>query len=210
MKPVTMNASMLRMILIVVMLLIVGLTVGGFYFAQGKLREYATSISVLKADAEASSSNVQLYRTIENKLDEEKNTIAEAKEIVAESQEYQYQDQIVRDLTQISRDTGVVITGFTFSETEATPTTPGAAPVATPPTTGTTPSATPQAAGAGALNSRKVDVAIQSPLDYNTIMNFIRKIEQNKLKMQIASVSLAKGDGNEVTSQSFSIEVYVQ
>lgn len=206
----SLNAASLRILLFGLIALVIVGTAGAFYFVQGRMRVYADSISVLNADVEAGAQNIQTLKTLEKRLDEE-NAIAEkARAIVAESQEYVYQDSIVTDISKIARLSGVVVKNFTFSEASSSPTAPatGAAPAA--PTTPIAP--TMPTASASTVNTRTVNVDLVSPVSYTSVMNFIRQIEKNPLKMQISSVSLQKFDENPalVVPQSFTIKVYVR
>lgn len=199
MSSKALTATKLRLILFISMVLIIVAATVGFYFAQQKLAEYATAISSLNASAQAGNENLQTLRSLENKLNEEREAMTKARSIVAQSQQYLYQDQIVKDLSKIAGDNGVVITQFDFAS-NGTDTSGGSAPAAT----------APSQAPASGLKSETVTVTIKSPLQYSALMNFIKAIELNPLKMQIASISLTKDEGSAVTSQTFAIEVYVK
>jgi hypothetical protein len=198
----TLTATKLRLLLIIGMILIVVSAIAGFYFAQQMLSKYASEISNLNANAEAGNDNIQTLRSLEDQLANEREAMTKARSIVAQSQQYLYQDQIVEDLSKIAGDSGVVITQFDFASTTGTPgATSGST---TPPPASSTPSVT------SGLKSETVNVTIKSPLQYTALMNFIKAIELNPLKMQIASISLTKDEGSTVTSQAFTIEVYVK
>lgn len=204
MSSKALTATKLRLFLFIGMILIaVGASVG-FYFAQQKLAEYAAAISDLNASAQAGNDNLQTLRSLKDRLDGEREVMTKARSIVAQSQQYLYQDQIVKDLSKIAGDNGVVITQFDFASSGAG--TPGATGTTTP---GTTTPAAPSSPSSG-LKSETVNVTIKSPLQYSALMNFIKAIELNPLKMQIASIALTKGEGSTVTSQAFAIEVYVK
>jgi hypothetical protein len=200
-----MTATKLRFVLSITMLLILVVIVGGFYFAQVQLRNYGRSISQLNADAASGDKNLQILRSLEDKLKAEAPTIKKAQSIVAESKQYKYQDEIVQDLSRNATVSGVTISGFAFTSANATA--PGTTSAQT----------TAPAANSSGLRSQTVTVSIVSPVSYDNIMLFIKSIELNPLKMQIASVSLSryidtdnKFNGNAVTPESFTIEVYVR
>lgn len=201
MKKQSLNARRLRIILFIVMVLVVLGAGGGFYYAQQQLSGYAQAISRLNADAQAGDKSIQTLRSLENWMKEEFETIEKTRDIVAESREYRYQDQIVKDISRIGESSGVTITGFDFL---------AAAPTATAQTPTTTTPAAPLTPTTSGLKSQTVGVTIKSPVDYSSLMDLIRKIERNPLKMQLASVALTKDKGGAVTSQTFSIEVYVR
>jgi hypothetical protein len=208
----SLTASKLRTILMISIVAVIVAVSAGFYFFQKQLKAYATEISVLNADAKAGSDDLQALQSLQNTLEEEQGAIEKARSIVAESQKYQFQDQIVNDISNIASDNGVVVTQFNFAggqesaDGTTAPATSGAA-AATPAADTQTPDAKPTPSS---LKTESVSVSIESPLPYNRLMNFIRAIEQNSLKMQIASVSLTKEEGSNVTTQSFNLEVYVR
>lgn len=200
MKRAALTARSLRIILAIAIVLILAVSVAGFYFAQKELRSYSATISQLNADAKSGDNNITAYRNLSIELQKNQASAEKAKSIVAQSKEYKYQDQIVQDLSAIAAKSKVTILSYSFGATTAAS---GAATAPAPTTT------TPTAPASG-LNTKSVSVTINSPLEYTSLMAFIREIESNPLKMQIGSVSLTKGTGTTVASQGFTIEVYVQ
>ena len=203
-----MTATKLRLLLIIGMAMLAVVSSAAFYFIQQRLAEYASEISVLNATAKSGNSDLQTLRSLETRLDEERNAITKARSIVADSQQYRYQDQIVTDIARIAGDSGVVVTQFDFSGASTggttTPTTP------TPQPSTTTPGSS--ATGTSSLKSETVNVTIKSPVSYNALMNFIKAIETNPTKMQIATISMTADAANpsQVSPQSFTIKVYVR
>ena len=198
----SMSASRLRMLLSVGIVGIVAAVAGGFFYAQQNLSAYASEISKLNADAESGDTNVQTLKNLQKRLAQEQATIRNARSIVADSATYS--DQVIGDITRIAAESGVEITSFGFvdaSGTSSGTTAPAAAPV--------TPT-TPTAAGPSGVTKKVVSVTLKSPLRYSNLMNFIRSIESNDLKMQFASVNMTKDEGDMVATQTFSIEVYVR
>lgn len=225
MKSVSLNARMLRIILVVSLLLLAGCGIAGFYYMQTILRKDAMEISALNTEAAASEGKITALINIQKYLEEHKDDQLKAAEIVAESKQYKYQNEIIDAVSAIASKSGVTVSSYTFNEAPtgaggaATP--PAAQPTPAP-TTPTTPDAA-AAGGAGAatpaatLNSKTVTVAIKNPVDYKSLMSFIRRIEQNNTKMQIANVSISRAtsEGGEdisssVTTNAFEIEVYVK
>ncbi len=201
-----MNASRLRNILAVSVVVLIVTIAGGFLFAQRNLNAYATQISTMNADAKSGDTNIQTLLNVQKRLEQEQSTIANARSVVADSATFS--DLVVNDISRIASESGVSITGFEFVEsaTAGTVTTPTTAP-ATPGAPG---AAAPVATVPGGVSKRVVSVSLESPLRYASLMEFIRKIETNDLKMQFASVSMTKDDGDKVATQTFSIEVYVR
>jgi uncharacterized protein (UPF0333 family) len=202
------SATKLRLLLSISIALLIAAMIGSFLFIHSKLNTYASEISALNADAQSGDANIQTLKTVQERLDAEKRTIVDARSIVAESANFS--DVAISNISRIAKDTGVNITSFEFADSSSN--------ASTTPTSATTPAAaTPGTADAGApataasgITKRVVTVTIESPLPYNKLMDFIRRIETNDLKMQLSSVSMAKGEGNNVSTQTFSIEVYVR
>lgn len=200
-----MTATRLQLILSVVMILIVVATSAGFWFIQRNLREYASAISVLNANANSGDQNLKTLNGLQARLDAERMAIDGAHALVAD--QATYADQVIADLTRIAAAAGVRITSFEFVEDVAAPTAPAAGTTATLPAAGATPIS--PAAPAGVVK-KTVSVSIESPLSYSELMKFLSGIETNPLKMQIPSVTMTKGENTDVTTQQFSIEVYVR
>jgi hypothetical protein len=202
MSPKNLTPTKLRLMLTGSLFLT--LTAAGviFYFANTSLRSVATSVSHKVADANASRNNLENLKRIQKFLAEQKDTIARVNSIVADSQSYQYQDQIILDLNAYAAKAGISITNFDFGATDAAAAAPAAG------TTGTAPA---ESTASGSVKSTTVSVAVANPVDYVSLLKFIKSIEQNLTKMQISNVSLSKGSAaNEVTTDTLSIEIYVQ
>lgn len=199
----SMTASRLRIVLSVSIALIIVAIAGGFLYAQRSLGTYASQISTMNADAQSGDTNIQTLRGLQTRLEQEQSTIASARSIVADSATFS--DQAVNDITRIANESKVKITSFEFIESATTGTTAPAPTTATP---GGAPQSAPVTAGG--VTKKVVSVTLESPLPYARLMDFIRRIETNDLKMQFASVSMAKELGANVTTQTFSIEVYVR
>jgi len=200
----TMTAKRLRVILLISMLLVVAGMAGGFLFVERNLRSYATTISRLNADAQSGDQNIQTLKNLQVRIASEQDTIAAARSIVADNTTYA--KQVIDDISRIASESGVAVTSLEF------PKDAGAAAGATAPTTpvatpGQTVTTTPTPAG---VTKKTVTVSVQSPLKYSSLLSFIQKIESNDLKMQLTSVTLAKEKGDSVTTQTFTIEVYVR
>lgn len=200
-----MTATTLRLVLSIAIFLVAGVSIAGFGFFSGSLKNYAEEVSKTNGEAQASDTNIQSLQKTQAELEKYKDTAIRAQSIVSESASYQYQDQITRDLNNYAAQAGLVITGFTFDSTAtaaapAAPTTPGA-------------TATPQAAAAPAgLNSKTVTIQLESSVPYKSLLSFMNMIEENLTKMQIAKVTLAKSSDNDenVAGQTLAIEVYVK
>lgn len=196
-----MTASRLRLVLmgsIVLLALLIGF---GFYSAQSFLHNFAVTVSHAQEDANASESDISTLQKLEDKLAEDELVIERTKKIVADSKAYEYQDQIIADLNAYAAKSGVAITGFTFTDSNAAPSS-----AASPEATGT--AAEPAIPG---LKSTSVSVQLATPTKYDRLMRFVGHIEQNLTKMQLASLTLSKGQAkDEVTTSELVIGVYVK
>lgn len=173
-----------------------------FYFANTSLRQVATAVSHKVADADASRNNLENLKKIEKFLSEQKTTIERVNSIVADSQSYQYQDQIIIDLNTYASQAGIAISSINFGGA-STSGAPASGQVATD-----TPTASP---AAGSVKSTSVSVTVENPVDYNSLLRFVKSIEQNLTKMQISKISMSKGsEGNDVSTDTLNIEVYIR
>ncbi|MEP7204865.1 MAG: hypothetical protein ABI716_01580 [Candidatus Saccharibacteria bacterium] len=183
----------LRSLLIVIAIILLVLSVGGFYFGQDWLRTFAGTVSQKIADSQASGTDVQSFKKLQADLEARKAIIAKANSIVASSQNYQ--DQTIRDLTKYANYANISITNYDFAQaatTAATPTSP---------------------AQSAATGSSSVTISIASPISYTKLMKFMSAIESNTPKMQISSVNLGRapdGNSDSVKTDKLTIEVYTR
>ena len=196
-----MTAKRLRVVLLILIFLVLAAIVGGFIFAQQNLRGYAATISVLNADAQSGDKNIETLRKLETTLSEKQSAVASAHELVADNSTYA--DAAIGDISRIAAESGVAISSFEFIDTAPSTAAPSAAPTTAAPTQ----SAATAPAG---VTKKTISVAVESPLKYSNLLNFIQGIETNKLKMQIATVTMTKDQDDMVGTQTFSIEVYVR
>jgi hypothetical protein len=190
------TASTFRLILSASLVVITGIGITLFSLANDQLRSVATDVSHVVVDANASQDNLTTLEKIKKTLASEQDVVTRTNQIVAESKSYEYQDQIVTDLNGYASKAGITITNLDFSagtaKTPAATATP-AAPVTT-----------------SGLHSTSVTVTIQNPVGYNQLLQFIKSLEQNLTKMQVSKVSLSRGEGGNITSDAFAIEVYIK
>lgn len=202
-RPLT--ATGLRLILSISLFAVAFLAGGAFLLVQRSLKDVATTVSHTVVDANASRDNVQTLQQIQRQLVTDKDVVERTRSIVADSQSYQYQDQIITDLNDYANQSGIVITNMDFAADQAA--TPGTTSSSSSSITTPTPK-TPTPAG---VKSTSVSIALKNPVDYNSLLRFIKSIEQNLTKMQISRVSLAKdSSGKGVTSETLTIEVYIR
>ena len=204
-----MTAKRLRIILIIVVVSVIAGVAGGFLFVQKNLAGYAKQISQLNADAETGDQSIETRKKLETRLDSEQSTIDAAQSIIGDSSSFA--DRIVGDVTRIAAESGVKITSFEFIDTPAAAAGGTATTTPAPTTPAPTGAAAPTTATVPAgVTKKSISVSIETPLAYDKFMNFIKKIESNDLKLQIADVKLTAGDKGTVGTQSFSIGAYVR
>ena len=204
MKSTAINAQLLRYILLALLLVILLAAGAGFYFTHGQLLAYAKETSELNAKADMSEQNIRSLRQIQTYLDSHKTDVTNAEEIVAESKLYRYQDEIIKDISAMAAQSDIPLQQFDFED--------GVSPSAAPATPGAAAAPAAAAASAPGIKSTTVSVTIAGPVNYRKLLSFIQRIEQNRFKMQIASIGLTvdpKSKEN-VTSDSFKIEVYIK
>jgi TolA-binding protein len=202
------TASKLRIILSASLFLTSGLTVALFYFGREQLATTATSVSHAVADSNASQDNIASLKKLEQELNNNQDVMERTTKITADSQGYNYQNQIITDLYDHANKAGLEIDTIDF-KSASTATQTGDTSTATPPA-GTT--ETPDAGGTPAgLKPVNVTLTLRNPVGYENLLRFIRSLEQNLTKMQIAQVGLTKAtDGDAVTTEALTIELYVR
>lgn len=178
----TMNAMKLRGILIFLIVLVIGLSAVGFYFAQGWLRTYAVSVSQFVAESTVSGNDVQSLETLQQELVAQQDIITKVTSIIAPRQNYQ--NQVIKDLDTYAAKAGIGELDYGF---------------------------TPDAA-AGAAASTSVIVTLESPVSYEKLLRFMSDIESNLPKMQISQINLSRipGDNTSVRTDQLTIEVSTQ
>lgn len=170
MKKSKMTAVALRGILGTMIVIIIGLTGLGFYFAQNWLSDLAIDVSHTIADSTSSGNNIQALHKLQEELESRQDIISRANSLFTSKQTYQI--QAVNDLTAYATATGISISNFTF------PTTPT-----------TTKSTTTDA-------TTVVTLTLSNPVRYDSLIRFMQAIEGNLPKMQISSINLSRIEGD--------------
>lgn len=192
------DAPTLRLVLLGTIVLLAGVSAVCFWLFYGTLNEYSNKVNQDVTKASVSTHDINKLKALEAQLEDEAVAFTRAKNIVAESREYQYQDQIIEDINAFAKAAGIKIIGYTFS----TGTQSGQA------ATGTTQPSTPPPNG---LKVTTASINVESPVDYHSIMKFIRSIELNLTKMEVTGVTLTKTPGTDrVSVAPMIIEVYTR
>lgn len=191
----SMTATKLRVILAICMLTISLLAAGLFYVGYHQLKALATDVRNSVGVANASKNSLTSLQQTEQDLKANQDIVTRASRVVADGQDYAYQNMIITDLQTYANRTGLTINTIDFSANSAN--------------TGT--SAAP-AADSGTSKTAKVTVTLKNPVNYDNLLHFMRSIEQNLTKLQIANIGLSKAgdDAKSVTTNSLSIELYTK
>jgi hypothetical protein len=190
-----------RIFLSILFVLSIALVVTATWYGMQYLTTTANDVKIIVNEAATNGTKLATLRKDTNELEKYKDARDLAKNIVAESREYQYQDTIVADLSEYARKTNITVLGYTFEGAPAAGIGATSAPVS-----GTS---------VAGLKTTRVNVAFKNPVDFKTLMQFVKSIESNKTRMQIASISLSRMTGDSVSttnvnSDSLTIEVYIK
>ena len=198
-KPIV-TATSLRLILSISLFAVAGLGVVLFSFAYSSLKDVAVDVSHSIADADASRNNLQNLQKLQRDLVSKQEAVKRAESIVAESRSYEYQNQIINDLNDYATRAGIGITTIDFTNSQDGSTAPAT------PTAPAAPSTT-----VNGVKSTFVSITLKNPVDYAGVLRFLKSIEQNLTKMQVANVGLSKAtDSDGVSTDALSIEVYIK
>ncbi len=184
-----------RNVLFVLLALSVAVSCFVFINVKDRLQTYTNSVLSASAKAQDSNDHLQELQKLQQMLEDDSIAVNRASKIVADSEQYQYQGQIIDDITSYATKAGVIISGFTFINSDD-------ASQGNPQTQENLP---------GGLKSTSAVIAVQNPVDYKAAMKFIHSIEDNLTKMNITSISVAASPGNnKVMLNPITIEVYMR
>jgi len=185
MKKTGLTAVGLRGILVTLIVLLIGLSGAGFYFAQKWLTEFSKTVSQTIANSSTSGHDVQSLKQLQEDLAAKQDIITKATNIATTTDNFQTQS--IQDLGTYADLSGVKITNYSF-----------------PPAT--------QAAGTAAKSATSITLTLQSPMSYVSLLKFMNYIENNLPKMQISTITLSRVEGNStsVRAESMTVEVYTR
>lgn len=195
----TLNASVARIIMALLLLVILAAMVGSVIVAYSFLSKTSDDVGKLQTEAIAIESKIQNLLALKSQLDKNSEIAKKAKNIVSESKMYQYQNQIVRDLSTYADRAGIPIRSFTF-QTEST------AAKSTTPTSKKPTGATP-----AGVKSTFVSIQLGENIDYVRFLHFLDLIEKNVTRMQLSGISISRGANNhELLVQALEVKVYTR
>ncbi|MCC9312831.1 MAG: hypothetical protein KFF74_01460 [Candidatus Nanosynbacter sp.] len=192
------NASIARIILSLLLLIILSAMVGLVIFAYSFLSKTSEEVGKMQTEAIAVDAKIQSLLASKSQLDRNSDTVKKAKNIVSESKLYQYQNQIIQDLNTYADRAGIPIKAFSFQNE---PTTSAK--------TATSSKRTP--ASPAGVKSTFVSIQLGDHIDYTKFLHFLSLIEKNVTRMQLLGVSISRGANNhEISIQSLEVKVYTR
>ena len=192
------NASIARIILSLLLLIILSAMVGLVIFAYSFLSKTSEEVGKMQTEAIAVDAKIQSLLASKSQLDHNSDTVKKAKNIVSESKLYQYQNQIIQDLNTYADRAGIPIKAFSFQNE---PTTSAK--------TATSSKRTP--ASPAGVKSTFVSIQLGDHIDYTKFLHFLSLIEKNVTRMQLSGVSISRGANNhEISIQSLEVKVYTR
>lgn len=192
------NASIARIILSLLLLIILSAMVGLVIFAYSFLSKTSEEVGKMQTEATAVDAKIQSLLASKSQLDRNSDTVKKAKNIVSESKLYQYQNQIIQDLNTYADRAGIPIKSFSFQNepTTSTKTATSSKQISTSP---------------AGVKSTFVSIQLGDHIDYTKFLHFLSLIEKNVTRMQLSGVSISRGANNhEISIQSLEVKVYTR
>ena len=192
------NASIARIILSLLLLIILSAMVGLVIFAYSFLSKTSEEVGKMQTEAIAVDAKIQSLLASKSQLDRNSDTVKKAKNIVSESKLYQYQNQIIQDLNTYADRTGILIKAFSFQNEPTT-------------STKTATSSKRTSTSPAGVKSTFVSIQLGDHIDYTKFLHFLSLIEKNVTRMQLLGVSISRGANNhEISIQSLEVKVYTR
>jgi hypothetical protein len=192
------NASIARIILSLLLLIILSAMVGLVIFAYSFLSKTSEEVGKMQTEAIAVDAKIQSLLASKSQLDRNSDTVKKAKNIVSESKLYQYQNQIIQDLNTYADRAGIPIKSFSFQNEPTT----SAKTATSSKQTSTSPAG---------VKSTFVSIQLGDHIDYTKFLHFLSLIEKNVTRMQLSGVSISRGANNhEISIQSLEVKVYTR
>ena len=192
------NASIARIVLSLLLLIILSAMVGLVIFAYSFLSKTSEEVGKMQTEAIAVDAKIQSLLASKSQLDRNSDTVTKAKNIVSESKLYQYQNQIIKDLNTYADRAGIPIKAFSFQNEPTT-------------SAKTTKSSKRTPANPAGVKSTFVSIQLGDHIDYTKFLHFLSLIEKNVTRMQLLGVSISRGANNhEISIQSLEVKVYTR
>lgn len=192
------NASIARIVLSLLLLIILSAMIGLVIFAYSFLSKTSEEVGKMQTEAIAVDAKIQSLLASKSQLDRNSDTVKKAKNIVSESKLYQYQNQIIQDLNTYADRAGIPIKSFSFQNEPTT----SAKTATSSKQTSTSPAG---------VKSTFVSIQLGDHIDYTKFLHFLSLIEKNVTRMQLSGVSISRGVNNhEISIQSLEVKVYTR
>jgi len=192
------NASIARIVLSLLLLIILSAMVGLVIFAYSFLSKTSEEVGKMQTEAIAVDAKIQSLLASKSQLDRNSDTVKKAKNIVSESKLYQYQNQIIKDLNTYADRAGIPIKAFSFQNEPTTSAKTAKSSKRTP-------------ASPSGVKSTFVSIQLGDHIDYTKFLHFLSLIEKNVTRMQLLGVSISRGANNhEISIQSLEVKVYTR
>lgn len=192
------NASIARIVLSLLLLIILSAMVGLVIFAYSFLSKTSEEVGKMQTEAIAVDAKIQSLLASKSQLDRNSDTVKKAKNIVSESKLYQYQNQIIKDLNTYADRAGIPIKAFSFQNEPTT-------------SAKTVKSSKRTPASPAGVKSTFVSIQLGDHIDYTKFLHFLSLIEKNVTRMQLLGVSISRGANNhEISIQSLEVKVYTR
>lgn len=208
----TLTASLVRIIMSLLLLVIIIAMAAGTYFAYSALQKTADEVASMRIEATEVDKKIQNLLSLKEQLDDNSLAAKKAAQIVAESKSYMYQNQAINDLSIYASRAGVPITSFTFKDSSAK--TSSGKSSSTSAANKDSSASSAKAPGAAATSGPKtttVSIQLGQDIVYENFLHFLHLIEMNVTRMQVSGVSLSVGeDSKKISVQALDIEVYIQ
>lgn len=159
------KATYLRNIMIVALIVMVGVSVGGFYYAQDWFQKYATSSNINAVDPMTGARIEQGQNQIQNNDPDQQIATNKANSLVAPS--LNYQSKIEQDLNKYASVTGVTITKTNTS------------------------SISPETLSGG-IKLNTITITLGNPVAYTSLIKFLKTVETNIPKMQLTGINISQ------------------
>ncbi len=189
MKKNKFNASTLRTLLLVCVILLIVAIVGGFLFASNWISDNATDTKTKSYTSVSGNLSQTEIINLQEDINAHRSASVKATGLIASGQTF---INIIRqDLNKYATDTGITITDFGLSQKPSFMTTDA-------PITGVVP--------------QYITISLSSPIAYAKLYEFINAIESNIPKMKLTGISLdsVSGQNGLVSIKPMIIEVYTE
>lgn len=177
----------LRASLIVLVILMIAVLAGGFYYAQNWLNDIAIEVNKTSTEL-AKNDSVQAQANLNKEISNQKPVETKASGLLSSSSDFQ--NTVTADVSKYATNTGIEIESVS----------PSQLPV------GATVS------NILGVNAQYIKVTLKNPVLYNNLIKFMKAIETNIPKMRLTGINITHNSslGNSVSVDPIILEVYTK